>query len=67
VKCKWCVLVYLILNNDRVQWFARFFYIKWKEGGREQDRRETERECVREAELCSKRKKTVAIKQTIRE
>ncbi len=43
------------------------FYIRWKEGGREQDSRETERECVWEAEYCSKRKIASAIKQTVRE
>jgi hypothetical protein len=41
-----------------------YFYIKWKEGEREQDSGETERErvCVREAECCSKRKIASAIK-----
>ena len=47
--------------------FARDFYIKWKEGEREQDSRETERECVREAEHCGEREIASAIKLTIRE
>jgi hypothetical protein len=47
--------------------FARFFYIKWKEGEREWDSGETERECVREAEHCSKRKIALPIKLTVRE
>ncbi len=38
------------------------FYIKLKEGEREQDSGETERECVREAEHCGKRKIVSAIK-----
>ncbi len=50
-----------------MQRFARFFYIKLKEGEREQDSRETERECVWEAECCCKRKIASAIKQTVRE
>ncbi len=33
-----------------------FFYIKQKEGAREQDSRETERECVWEAELFGKKR-----------
>jgi len=36
-----------IANNDRVQRFARVSHFKQKEGGREQDSGETERECVR--------------------
>jgi hypothetical protein len=32
--------------NDNLKRLARDFYIKWKEGEREQDNRETERECV---------------------
>ncbi len=39
-----------------------FFYIKRKEGEREQDSGETERECVCEAEHCGKRKIASAIK-----
>jgi hypothetical protein len=44
------------------QVFARFFYNKQKEGKREQDSRETERERVCEAEHCGKRKISWAIK-----
>jgi hypothetical protein len=47
--------------------FARVFYIKRKEGEREQDSRETKRESVFEAEHCGKRKIASAIKLTIRE
>ncbi len=36
-----------IANNDNPKRFARGFYIKQKEGEREQDCGETERECVR--------------------
>jgi hypothetical protein len=46
VKCKWCDSEYFIQNNDRVERFARFFYIKQKEGEREVDGGETERESV---------------------
>jgi hypothetical protein len=52
----------LIENNVRLQRFDRDFYIKQKEGGREQDSAETERECVREAEHCGERKIVLAIK-----
>jgi hypothetical protein len=38
------------------------FYIKRKEGEREQDSGEKERECVREAERCGKKKIVLAIK-----
>ncbi len=47
--------------------FARFFPIKQKEGEREQNSREIEIECVREAERCRKRKVALPIKLTIRE
>ncbi len=38
-----------IVINDNLKMFARFFYIKWEEGEREQDSGETEREraCAR--------------------
>ncbi len=42
--------------------FARDLYIKWKEGEREQDSRDTEREHMREAEHCGERKIVSAIK-----
>ncbi len=45
--------------------FARDFYIKWKEGEREQDSRE--RVCVREAEHCGERNIASAMKYTVRE
>ncbi len=45
--------------------FARFFYIKWKEGERERDSRETEREHVCEAECCGMKKIVLAIKPTV--
>jgi hypothetical protein len=71
VKQHQCESEYFIQNNDRVQRFAKDFYIKLKEGEREQDSVETERECVfvreREAEHCGKRKIVSIIKQTIRE
>jgi len=44
-----------------------FFYITWKEGERKLDSGETERECVRGAEHCGKRKIVMAIKLTVRE
>ncbi len=50
-----------------VQKVCQVFLFKQIEGGREQDSRETERVCVREAEHCGKRKRASAIKQTIRE
>jgi len=55
-----------IENNDGVQRFAWDFYIKREEVEREQDSRETERECVREAECCDKRQIASPIKLTIR-
>jgi len=51
-----------IVINDNLKLFARFFYIKWEEGEREQDSGETERERVREAEHCGEREITSAIK-----
>ncbi len=50
-----------------MQRFAKGFYIKWKEGKREQDNGETERVCVQEAEHCGKGKIASAIKWTFRE
>ncbi len=49
--------------------FAWVFYTKKKEGEREHNSREIERErvCVREAEHCSKRKVASPIKLTVRE
>jgi hypothetical protein len=52
---------------DRVERFARFFYIKQKEGERELDSGETDRECVREAEHCGKRKIALVINLTVGE
>jgi hypothetical protein len=43
------------------------FFIKRKEGERDLDSGETERECVREAEHCGKRKIVSSIKLTIGE
>jgi hypothetical protein len=45
----------------------RVFYIKQKEGEREQDSGETESERICETECCGKRKIVSAIKLTIRE
>ncbi len=45
--------------------FARVFYIKRKEGERERDSRETERDRVCEAEHCDKKKIVLAIKPTV--
>jgi hypothetical protein len=45
-----------------VKRLARDFYIKRKEGEREQDSGETERECVQEAKHCGERKIVSAIK-----
>jgi hypothetical protein len=50
-----------------VKRFAWVFYTKRKEGEREWNIREIERECVREAEHCRKRKVASPIKLTIRE
>jgi hypothetical protein len=51
-----------IVNNDNLKRFARLFYVKRKEGEREQDSRETERECARKAEHCGEREIALAIK-----
>jgi hypothetical protein len=51
VKQQRCESEQFIENNDRVQRFARDFYIIWKEGEREQDSRETKRGCVRSRAL----------------
>jgi hypothetical protein len=48
--------------NDKVKRFARDFYFKQKEGEREKDSRETERECVQESEHCREREIASAIK-----
>jgi hypothetical protein len=47
-----------------VKSLARDFFIKWKDGEREQGSGDAERErvCVREAEHCRKRKLASAIK-----
>jgi hypothetical protein len=52
VKQQQCESEQFIVINDKVKRFARDFYIKQKEGGREQDSGETERKCVRESEHC---------------
>jgi hypothetical protein len=62
VKQQQCESEQFIAINDIVKWFATDFYIKWKEGEREQDSRETDRERVREAEHCRERKIVLAIK-----
>ncbi len=67
MKQQRCESEQFIENNDRVQRFARDFYIKCKEGEREQDSRETERERVRETEHCREGKIASAIKFTVRE
>jgi hypothetical protein len=56
-----------LLQTEKVERFARVFYIKRKEGERELDSGETERECVcvRAAEHCSKRKIMSSIKLTV--
>ncbi len=46
MKRQRCESEQFIENNDRVQRFARDFYTKQKEGEREQDSGETERESV---------------------
>ncbi len=56
MKQQRCESEQFIVINDNLKRFARDFYIKWKEGEREQDSRETERECVGEAEHCGERK-----------
>ncbi len=62
MKQQRCESEEFIVINDRVKWFARDFYIKQKEGEREQDSGETERVCVREVEHCRERKIASAIK-----
>ena len=42
------VLYGIHLFNDVGHKHGRYIYMKWKEGEREQDGRETERECARE-------------------
>jgi hypothetical protein len=44
VKCKWCDSEKSISNNDKLERFARVFYIQQKEGERERDSGETEGE-----------------------
>jgi hypothetical protein len=56
VKQQQCESENFIVINDGLKRFARDFDIKWKEGEREQYRRGTEREWVREAECCGERK-----------
>ncbi len=57
MKRQQCESEQFIENNDRVQRFARDFYIKWKEGEREQDSGVTqrERECVCERQSIADR------------
>jgi len=49
---KRCVSEQFIVINDKMEMVARFFYIKQKMRGREQDNGETERESMLEAECC---------------
>jgi hypothetical protein len=56
------VLYKVRLFNDKVYKHRHHIYMKWKEGEREQDSGEKERECVREAEHCRKRKVASVIK-----
>ncbi len=42
-----CLSNDVITINDKIQRSAMGLYIQWKEGERELDSRETERECVR--------------------
>ena len=46
MKRKWCDSKKFISNNDNPGRSALGLYILWKEGGRELDSGETERECV---------------------
>ncbi len=66
MKQQRCESEQFIVINERVKRFARDFYIKRKEGEREQDSGDTDRErecvCVREVEHCRERKKASAIK-----
>ncbi len=62
MKRQGCESEQFIENNDDLKRFARRFYIKRKEVEREQESKETEREWVREAERCGKRKIASAIK-----
>ncbi len=57
-----CVSNDFIVNNDNCQRFPRRFYIKQKEGEREQDSKETERENVGKAEHGRREKIASAIK-----
>jgi len=45
-----CVLRCLLSINDKPNINSHYFYTEQKEGEREQDAGETERECVRERE-----------------
>ncbi len=59
MKCKWCVSERFISNNDKLVRFAKGLYIQQKEGERELDRGETdrERERVRERKSFAIREK----------
>ncbi len=46
MKRKWCDSEKFISNNDKTERNAMGLYIQWKEGERELDSGETERECV---------------------
>ncbi len=46
MKCKRCDLEKFISNNDKMERFARAFYIQQKEGERELDSGATDRERV---------------------
>ncbi len=50
MKQQRCVSEQFIVINDNLKRLAKDFYIKQKEGEREQDSRETERESVCEGE-----------------
>jgi hypothetical protein len=52
-----CKSEQFIIINDNLKRLARDFYIKWKEGEREQDSRETERESVCERQSVAGRER----------
>ncbi len=62
MKQQRCEPELFIVINDNLKRFAGDFYIKRKEGEREQDSGETEAECVREVECCREGKIASAIK-----
>jgi hypothetical protein len=57
-----CESEQFIVINDNLKTFVRDFYIKQKEGEKEQDNGETERESVRDAVHCRERKIALAVK-----